>query len=125
MTPTRILVTGATGFIGSRLCELLSLEHHLPYRALVRDFSRAARIGRLDVELVAGDMLDAASLARAVEGCDAVVNLAHSDDKTAAKQTAPARKHSSSAASVMAGLSCEFSARRSTGSRARTGSFNP
>ena len=88
MTPTRILVTGATGFIGSRLCELLSLEHHLPYRALVRDFSRAARIGRLDVELVAGDMLDAASLARAVEGCDAVVNLAHSDDKTAAKQTA-------------------------------------
>jgi nucleoside-diphosphate-sugar epimerase len=88
MTPAKILVTGATGFIGSRLCELLSLEHRLPYRALVRDFSRAARIGRLDAELVAGDMLDAASLARAVAGCDAVVNLAHSDDKTAEKQTA-------------------------------------
>lgn len=88
MTPARILVTGATGFIGSRLCELLSLDHRLPYRALVRDFSRAARIGRLDAELVAGDMLDAASLARAVTGCDAVVNLAHSDDKTAEKQTA-------------------------------------
>jgi nucleoside-diphosphate-sugar epimerase len=88
MTPAKVLVTGATGFIGSRLCELLSLEHHLPYRALVRDFSRAARIGRLNAELVAGDMLDAASLARAVEGCDAVVNLAHSDDKTAEKQTA-------------------------------------
>jgi nucleoside-diphosphate-sugar epimerase len=87
MTPARILVTGATGFIGSRLCELLSLEHRLPYRALVRDFSRAARIGRLDTELVAGDMLDADSLARAVDGCDAVVNLAHSDDKTAEKQT--------------------------------------
>ena len=87
MTPTRILITGATGFIGSRLCELLSLEHRLPYRAMVRDFSRAARIGRLDAELVAGDMLDAASLARAVAGCDAVVNLAHSDDKTARKQT--------------------------------------
>jgi nucleoside-diphosphate-sugar epimerase len=88
MKPARILVTGATGFIGSRLCELLSLEHRLPYRALVRDFSRAARIGRLDAELVAGDMLDAASLARAVDGCDAVVNLAHSDDRTAEKQTA-------------------------------------
>ncbi|MBD9438074.1 NAD-dependent epimerase/dehydratase family protein [Pseudoxanthomonas sp. PXM03] len=84
--PTKILVTGATGFIGSRLCELLSLEYRLPYRALVRDFSRAVRIARLDTELVAGDMLDAASLARAVEGCDAVVNLAHGDDESARTQ---------------------------------------
>lgn len=88
MKPTKILVTGATGFIGSRLCELLSLEYRLPYRALVRDFSRAARIARLDTELVAGDMLDAGSLARAVEGCDAVINLAHGDDQSAEKQTA-------------------------------------
>lgn len=87
MTPRKILVTGATGFIGSRLCELLSLEYRLPYRALVRDFSRAVRIARLDVELMAGDMLDADSLARAVAGCDAVVNLAHGDDKTTKKQT--------------------------------------
>lgn len=87
MKPTKILVTGATGFIGSRLCELLSLEHRLPYRALVRDFSRAARIARLDAELIAGDMLDAGSLARAVEGCDAVINLAHGDDRSAEKQT--------------------------------------
>ncbi len=88
MKPATILVTGATGFIGSRLCEILSLEHRLPYRALVRNFSRAARIARLDAELVAGDLLDAGSLARAVEGCDAVVNLAHADDRTARKQTA-------------------------------------
>ena len=88
MKPTRILVTGATGFIGSRLCELLSLEHRLPYRALVRNFSRAARIARLDTELIAGDLLDADSLARAVEGCDAVVNLAHAEDKTAEQETA-------------------------------------
>lgn len=66
MTPTRILVTGATGFIGSRLCELLSLEYRVPYRALVRDFSRAARIARLDADLVAGDMMDAASLAQRI-----------------------------------------------------------
>ena len=86
MTPNKILVTGATGFIGSRLCELLSLEYRLPYRALVRDFSRAARIARLDTELVAGDMLDADSLARAVAGCDVVVNLAHGDDESARTQ---------------------------------------
>lgn len=88
MTPSRILVTGATGFIGSRLCELLSLEYRIPYRALVRNYSRAARIARLDVELVAGDMLDADALARAVDGCDAVINLAHGDDPTAAKEAA-------------------------------------
>ncbi len=87
MTPGKILVTGATGFIGSRLCELLSLEYRLPYRAMVRDFARAVRIARLDTELVAGDMADAGSLARAVEGCDVVVNLAHGDDRGARKQT--------------------------------------
>jgi dihydroflavonol-4-reductase len=87
MTPSRILVTGATGFIGSRLCEMLSLHFRIPYRALVRDFSRAARIARFEPELVAGDMADAASLARAVDGCDAVVNLAHGDDAAARKQT--------------------------------------
>ena len=87
MRPARILVTGATGFIGSRLCELLSLEYRLPYRALVRDFARAVRIARLETELVAGDMADADSLARAVEGCDAVINLAHGDDRDAPRQT--------------------------------------
>jgi nucleoside-diphosphate-sugar epimerase len=86
--PAKILVTGGTGFIGSRFCELLSLEHRIPYRALVRNFSRAARIARFDTELVAGDMLDPGSLTRAVEGRDAVVNLAHADDRTAEKQTA-------------------------------------
>ena len=88
MTPKKILVTGATGFIGSRLCERLSLEHRLPYRALVRNYSHAGRIARLGAELATGNMLDADSLARAVDGCDAVIHLAHSDDKTAAKETA-------------------------------------
>lgn len=87
MTVHRILVTGATGFIGSRLCELLSLHYQQPFRALVRNYSRASRIARLNVEMVPGDLLDRASLAEALRGCDAVINLAHADDKTAAKQT--------------------------------------
>ncbi len=83
----KVLVTGATGFIGSRLCELLTLHYQQPFRALVRNYSRAARIARLNVEMVPGELLDRASLTEALRGCDAVINLAHADDKTAAKQT--------------------------------------
>lgn len=86
MTASKLLITGATGFIGARLCEQLSLDHRRPYRALVRNFARAARIARLDPEMVAGDLNDPDSLARALDGCDAVVHLAHADDEAAARQ---------------------------------------
>jgi len=87
MKPAKILITGATGFIGARLCEILTLERGTPYRALVRNFTRAARIARLDAEMIAGDLRDPSVLAEALAGCDAVVHLAHSDDRTAAKET--------------------------------------
>ena len=86
MIAKKLLVTGATGFIGSRMCEMLSLDHRLPYRALVRNFARAARIARLGSEMLMGDIADAASLVRAVDGCDVVLNLAHGDDKDARRQ---------------------------------------
>jgi NADH dehydrogenase len=44
-------------------------------RALVRDPRRAARLRTWDVELVGGDMTNASSLERAVEGCEVVVHL--------------------------------------------------
>lgn len=81
-----ILVTGGTGFIGSRLCEMLSLDYRISYRALVRNLSKAARIARLDCDLALGDLSDVESLYKALDGCVAVVNLAHGDDKTAAKE---------------------------------------
>ncbi|MDP6435907.1 MAG: NAD-dependent epimerase/dehydratase family protein [Gammaproteobacteria bacterium] len=87
MKPTRILVTGATGFIGSRLCERLSLVHNLPYRALVRNFSRANRIARVDAEMVSGELLDKAALQEALSGCDVVMHLAHAEDRLAKKET--------------------------------------
>jgi nucleoside-diphosphate-sugar epimerase len=87
MTPGKILVTGATGFIGSRLCERLALHYHLPYRALVRSFTKATRIARMGADMVAGDLMDRNSLTAALEGCDAVVHLAHADDETAPRAT--------------------------------------
>ena len=76
MRYSRILITGATGFIGSRLCEKLTLHYRLPYRALVQNYGRAARIARLGCEMVTGNLADPASLEAALAGCDAVVHLA-------------------------------------------------
>ncbi len=86
MIARKVLVTGATGFIGSRLCEMLSLDYRQPYRALVRNFSRAARIARLDPEMAPGDLMAPDSLVRALDGCDAVLHLAHGDDADAGQQ---------------------------------------
>ena len=87
MTPTKILLTGATGFIGTRLCERLKLLHALPFRALVRSYTRANRIARLDAEMVGGDLMKPDSIRAALAGCDAVIHMAHGNDETAAKET--------------------------------------
>jgi len=73
-----ILITGATGKVGSRLVKRLA-ERGDQLRALVRDPKRAEdlRGDRRDrIELVVGDLLDPDSLAAAVRGADAVVHCA-------------------------------------------------
>lgn len=82
-----VLVTGGSGFIGTRLCELLQLQYGIPYRALVRNYTKASRIARLNAEMVGGDLTDLPSLEKAVAGCDAVVNLAYSESATASAET--------------------------------------
>jgi NADH dehydrogenase len=71
---TRVLITGATGFIGRRLAALLAGT--CAVRCLVRDAARAKTLLPSGVELVTGDMTDPASLKAAVAGVDAVVHLA-------------------------------------------------
>ncbi len=70
----KILITGATGKVGSRLAKRLAGRGDR-VRALVRDPHRATELG-LDVELVKGDLLDETSLAAAVRSVDAVVHCA-------------------------------------------------
>jgi len=69
----KTLVTGATGFLGRRLVAELAPRHEL--RVLVRP-----RPGVPDfpsgVEVVSGDVTDAASVRRALDGCEAVVHAA-------------------------------------------------
>jgi nucleoside-diphosphate-sugar epimerase len=73
----RILVIGAGGFIGCRLCEHLSLAHGATVRGTYHTPARAARVARLAIELVQLDLADERSIDRAVAGCDAVVHCAY------------------------------------------------
>lgn len=66
------LVTGASGFLGWHVAKLLT-EQGQRVRALCRPTSE---IRELDVERITGDLRDAASLSRAVEGCDRVYHVA-------------------------------------------------
>lgn len=71
----KVLVTGATGFMGSHLARMLSLAgHHV--RVLVRATSRLDLLDDVEVETVTGDLTDAQGLRRAVSGTQAVFHIA-------------------------------------------------
>jgi dihydroflavonol-4-reductase len=74
-----VLVTGASGFIGSWLCRGLAARGYR-VRALHRRTSNLAPLEGLDVELVAGDILDPASLRPAVEGVEILFHAAARSD---------------------------------------------
>ncbi|MFE5793184.1 NAD-dependent epimerase/dehydratase family protein [Streptomyces sp. NPDC056503] len=80
---TRILVTGATGFIGGRVAAAAAAHPDLDHVRLLVRRPDAAAAPRTDapaggpvVETVQGDVRDAESLRRACEGVDAVVHCA-------------------------------------------------
>lgn len=73
-----VLVTGATGYIGGRLVSRL-VERGVPVRLLVRDARRIrGRWWEHDVDVVTGDLFDAASVERALDGADQAYYLVHS-----------------------------------------------
>ena len=61
----KVLVTGASGFVGSAVAKLLA-EEGFVVRALVRPESRRGHLAGIDVEFAEGDLRDAASLRRAM-----------------------------------------------------------
>lgn len=71
----KILVTGATGKVGSRLAKRLA-QRSDQVCALVRDRTRAAYLREDRIELIEGDLLDADSLTAAVRGVNVVVHCA-------------------------------------------------
>lgn len=69
------LVTGATGFLGSAVMRCLISANH-DVRVLARPGSNRKNLENFSVEIVEGDLLDHASLRRAVEGCDYLFHVA-------------------------------------------------
>ena len=63
----RVLVTGASGFVGSAVARALR-ERGLQVSCLVRASSPRTNLQGLDVQLVEGDLRDAASMGRAMQG---------------------------------------------------------
>ena len=72
----KVLVTGAAGFIGSHLVDTL-VERDIEVRALVRPDGDTSHLQTLrGVEIVHGDLTDATSLKRAVQGVQRIYNVA-------------------------------------------------
>ena len=71
----KVLVTGATGFIGGNLArQLVRQGYHV--RALVRKGGNLKALEGVDLETVQGDLLDRPSLERALDGCEALFHVA-------------------------------------------------
>lgn len=76
--PRRILVLGATGYVGGRLAPRLVARGHV-VRVLARTPSRLDGVPWADeVDVVQGDLADAASVRAAMQDIDVVYHLVHS-----------------------------------------------
>ena len=72
----KVLVTGATGFIGSRLVEVLIEKYNCEISVIVRDFAKLPYISRFPVKIISGSLDDKLVIEKAVSGVDVIFNLA-------------------------------------------------
>jgi nucleoside-diphosphate-sugar epimerase len=82
----RVLVTGATGFVGGGVARRLARDGH-DVRALARASADVHSLEAAGIDVVRGDVGDIESLAVAMSGCSHVIHLA------AAKSGARSRLH--------------------------------
>ena len=71
----KVLVTGATGFIGFHVARLLA-QKGVQVVALAREGSDTSALRSLDIEPFRGDIRDAGSVRRALKGCSQLYHLA-------------------------------------------------
>lgn len=72
----KVFITGAGGFVGGRMVEILHQESGYTPVAGIRRWSTAARIGRLPVDIVQCDLKNPSQIRAALDGVDAVIHCA-------------------------------------------------
>jgi nucleoside-diphosphate-sugar epimerase len=75
MAKMRLFVTGASGYIGTAVCEKLRAAGHHPV-GLARSETSAALLERRGMEVARGDLRDGESLRSAAAACDGAIHLA-------------------------------------------------
>ncbi|CAB3800328.1 hopanoid-associated sugar epimerase [Pararobbsia alpina] len=75
MTGPRVLVTGASGFVGSAVVKA-ALARGYRVRAMVRATSPRENLNGLDIEVVEGDMRDPTAMDRALDGIEVLFHVA-------------------------------------------------
>lgn len=75
----KVAIVGASGFVGTRLLEKWRLEGAFEPVPVARSFSSLAVMARFELPWRVCGLTDAAALARAFEGCEAVVHAAIGD----------------------------------------------
>lgn len=102
----KVFLTGATGLAGAHTAIEL-LKHGYSLRMLVRNVSAAeqwfADKGYENLDFVQGDMLDAACVEQAMQGCDAVIHAAAVIDLEAKNKLATQTKNLQGVENVVAG----------------------
>jgi nucleoside-diphosphate-sugar epimerase len=74
MSKPTIAIFGASGLVGSALCERMYYQYGPCFRALIHTFGSAARIGRFPVEIRQVNLLEYEQVRRAIADCECVVN---------------------------------------------------
>lgn len=76
LNESSVLITGATGFIGSRLAQWLARETRARITGVGRNLQAVAHVRQDGVALAQADLLDMRAMRRLVEGQDVIFHLA-------------------------------------------------
>ncbi len=75
----RIAVIGASGFVGTRMVEMLGSDPSIELRPIVRSAASLARIARFPLDWRIADATSIVKLSEALRGCDMAVDLTLAD----------------------------------------------
>jgi nucleoside-diphosphate-sugar epimerase len=86
MVPPKVLVTGASGFLGGWVVECFDLNGW-PVRAGIRSWNSAVRLARRELDIVPCDILSIPQLRAALQDCSAVVHCAVGNERVTVEGT--------------------------------------